>query len=122
MKHTFSIGVWILELFNPPLRESLTLQQKAGRVLLVTMTLVTLSIIAALALALAFYAYQCGRNILVNVPHLANALKILVCSIAVNVVCVSVLLRMKRFDQRLMRPPVKSIEIPLPAALTGTKK
>jgi flagellar biosynthesis protein FliQ len=110
-----------MELFNPPLRDSLTLGQKLGRVMLVTATLVTLSIIVALVLALLCYAYEFGSNTLARVPHLMEAVEILVCSIAVNFVSVLVLLQMKRIDQRLV-PPVRPIKVPPPSALKQTKK
>jgi hypothetical protein len=104
VKHLFSIGPWLMELFNPPLRESLSLRQKIGRVLLVTVTLVTLSIIMALVLALVLYAYQFGGNVLMAEPQLTRGLEILAVSVAVNVVCVLVLLQVKRLDQRLVPP------------------
>ena len=121
VRYIFSLGPWLLELFNPPLRESLTLGQKMGRVLLVTATLVTLSIITALILALACYAYEFGSNTLARVPHLAEAVEILVCSIAVNFVSVMVLFQVKRVDQRLV-PPVRPLEISRQPALKQAKK
>ena len=94
-----------MELFNPPLRESLTLRQKIGRVLLITITLVTICIIVALVLALVLYGYEGGTQALSQVPHLANGLEILFSSIAVNLICVLLLLQIKRLDQRLIHPP-----------------
>jgi len=114
VKHLLSIGPWLMELFNPPRRDSLSLHQKVGRVVLITVTLVTLSVIMALVLSLSLFAYECGGNVLATTPHLANALEILFSSIAVNIVCVIILLQVKRFDQRLVPPPV------LPAARSKT--
>jgi ABC-type anion transport system duplicated permease subunit len=121
VRHIFSIGPWLMELFNPPLRDSLSIGQKMGRVILVTATLVTLSIIVALALALVCFAYEYGSNTLARVPHLARAVEILTCSIAVNFVSVMVLLQVKRVDQRLV-PPVQPLKATPAPALKPTKK
>ncbi len=98
-----------MELFNPPLRDSLSLVQKMGRVLLVTATLVTLSIIVALVLALLFYGYEFGSNTLARVPQLTKAVEILACSIVVNFICIIMLFQVKRIDQRLV-PPVRPMK------------
>jgi hypothetical protein len=111
VKLVASIPAWLLELFNPPLRDSLTIRQKIGRVLFMTMTLVTLSIIVALVLTLLLFGYESGGKLLDNTPHLASALKILGISVVVNAVCIKVLFQLKRLDERLMasgKPPEPS--------------
>jgi hypothetical protein len=114
MRHLFSIGPWLVDLVNPPPRASLTLSQKAGRVLLVTVTLVTLCVIAALLLSLGFFAWQRSREVLMGIPQMVNVLKILTASIVVNVVCVTMLFQIKKVDRKLVPRPDVEIEIPLP--------
>ena len=111
VKMVASIPAWLLELFNPPLRDSLSIGQKVGRVLLITMTLVTLSIIVALVLALLLFGYDSGRDLAAHTPHLTGALKILAVSLVVNTICIKVLFQLKRLDERLMasgKPPEPS--------------
>jgi ABC-type anion transport system duplicated permease subunit len=114
MRHLFSIGPWLADLVNPPPRDSLTLSQKAGRVLLVTVTLVTLCVIAALLMSLGFFAWQRSREVLLGIPQLVNVLKILAASIVVNVVCVTMLFQIKKVDRKLVPRPDVEIEVPLP--------
>ncbi len=115
MKHVFAIGPWLVELINPPPRESLSLLQKSARVVLVTITIVTLCVIAALALSLACFAWQRSRDFLAGVPQLRNAVIILATSLVVNVACVCTLLQLKRLDRKLVPPPPLEVELPLPA-------
>ncbi len=107
MKLLFSIGPWLMELFDPPPRDSLSFWQKIGRVLLVTITLITLCIITALVLAVLFFLVQKGHDALSSMPQLKNALLILGVSIAVNLACVLALLQIKRLDRRLIPPAAK---------------
>ena len=104
VKQRYSLAAWLLDLFNPPVRSSLTFKQKINRALLVTVTLVTLSIFGALAVTLGVYAFEFGTNYLLKTPNLVSALKILACSIVVNAGCIAVLFQVKRFDQRLFHP------------------
>jgi hypothetical protein len=91
-----------MELFNPPPRRSLTLPQKLGRVLLVTITLVTICIISSLVLALAVFVLQRSHEVLIGIPQLINVLTILAVSIGVNIVCVRMLFEIRRLDRRLI--------------------
>jgi hypothetical protein len=120
MKNLHSIGSWLMELFNPPLRDSMSLGQKAGRVLLVTVTLVTLSVIVALVLALVLFSIDSGGKVLASVPNFANAAKILLSSIAVNVISIMLLFQVRRFDHRLMGTGPFGINSP--SAETRTEK
>lgn len=114
MRRLFSIGPWLMDLVNPPPRDSLSLLQKAGRMLLVTVTLVTLCVIAALLLSLVFFAWQRSREVLLGIPQLVNVLKILAASVVVNVVCVTMLFQIKRLDRRLVPKAEAEVGISLP--------
>jgi hypothetical protein len=114
MKRFFSIGPWLMELINPPPRGMLSLLQKAGRVFLVTITLITLCVIGALAVSLGFFAWQRSRDVLMGIPQLVNVLKILTASIVVNAVCVTMLFKIKKLDRKLIPRPEVEVEIPLP--------
>jgi hypothetical protein len=107
MKRIFSIGPWLVDLINPPPRDTLSLAQKGWRVLLVTVTLITLCVIVALLLSLGFFAWQRSREFLEGVPQVRNAITILVASILVNVACIFTLLQIKKLDRKLIpQPPV----------------
>ena len=114
MKRLFSIGPWLAELINPPPRDTLSLLQKAGRVLLVTVTLMTLCVIGALCVSLGFFVWQRSRDALRGIPQLMNVLVILSASVIVNAACVVTLLQIKRIDRKLIPKPDVGIEVPLP--------
>jgi hypothetical protein len=124
MRPVFSIGPWLMDLFNPPPRDSLSLVQKSGRALLVVVTLVTLCIISALVLSLFFFIFQRSREVLVGIPQLEYVLTILFVSIAVNVVCVMILFQIKKLDRKLIPDPGSGMagEISLPAGDESTRE
>ena len=97
-----SIGPWLMELINPPLRESLSLAQKGWRVFLVTVTLVTLCIIAALFVSLGFFAWQRSREFFEGAPQVQNDIVILLTSVLVNVACIFTLLQVKKLDRKVI--------------------
>jgi hypothetical protein len=105
MKRVFSIGPWLVDLINPPPRDTLSLAQKGWRVLLVTVTLVTLCIIVALAISLGCFAWQRSRDFLAGAPQVRNAITILIASILVNVACIFTLLQVKKLDRKLIPQP-----------------
>jgi hypothetical protein len=105
MKRIFSIGPWLVELINPPPRDSLSLLQKGWRVLLVTVTLVTLCIIVSLAASLGFFAWQRSREFLEGVPQVRNGITILLASVLVNAGCIFTLLHIKKLDRKLIPKP-----------------
>jgi ABC-type anion transport system duplicated permease subunit len=117
MKFVFSIGPWLMELFNPPPRDSLTIVQKIGRVFLVLATLVTICIISALLISLGLLVLQRSREALLGVPQLLNILVILAVSAVVNIVCIRTLFEIRRLDRLLIPHQEKTVEveIPLPA-------
>ena len=114
MKRFFAIGPWLMELINPPPRDTLNLMQKAGRILLVTITLMTLSVIGALIVSLGFFVWQRSRDVLLGIPQLMNVLMILSVSVIVNAACVLTLFQIKRLDRKLIPKPDVEIEVPLP--------
>jgi hypothetical protein len=105
MKRVLAIGPWLMELINPPPRETLSVVQKIWRVLLVTVTIVTLCIIAALAGALLCVAWQRSREFFEGAPEVRSDLAILLASALVNVACVFTLLQIKKLDRKLIPPP-----------------
>jgi hypothetical protein len=114
MKRVFSIGPWLMELINPPPRASLNLPQKGWRVILVTVTLVTLCVIAALVMSLGFFAWQRSREFLAGAPQFRNGLTILIASVLVNVACIVTLFQIKKLDRKLIPKTPVDLEVPLP--------
>jgi hypothetical protein len=101
-----SLAGWLVELFNPPPLNSMTLTQKAGRVLLFTAALVIGSVLFAMVGALGLYLMERGRE-LGNVPQFYHGLLIVLVGIGVNVGCVFVLLQIKKADTKLVPPDKK---------------
>jgi hypothetical protein len=114
MKHVFSIGPWLMDLINPPPRASLSALQKAWRIVLITVTLVTLCIISALVLVVGVYVVQRSGEALQGIPQLRKAAAILVTSIVVNAACVFALLQIKKLDRRVIPKPPVVIEVAKP--------
>ncbi len=104
MKFLASLGRWMMALFNPPPRDSLRFYQKIGRVFLVTGALVTFSIISALIVAIGLFLFDRIRTGLAGDYPLVKVVAILLDSILVNVICVFVLLQIKRIDETLIPP------------------
>jgi hypothetical protein len=105
MKVLTPLGQWLLGLFNAPPRASLTVAQKIGRIFLVTGALVTFSIIVALLAAVTLFLVQRVEFHRPDGYPLAKILAVLLDSLLVNVVCVFVLLQIKRLDETLIPPP-----------------
>ena len=81
----------------------MTTAQKFGRVLALTITLVVGSILVAMLGALGLFIMEKGRE-LHNRPEFQQGVIIVVTGIAVNILCVVVLLWIKRMDTRLVPP------------------
>jgi hypothetical protein len=106
----FSLGGWVMNLFNPPPLECMTQGQKVGRVLLVATSLVIICIISAMLLASFVFLVQRMKEVVSAIlasdfSFIMNVVGILVLSISVNAICVLVLLYVRRMDQTLMMPP-----------------
>jgi uncharacterized membrane protein YidH (DUF202 family) len=101
-----SLVVWIMELFNPPPLESLTLPQRTGRVVVMTLALVIGSVLFAMLGAVGLYVMERGRE-LRDTPEFNHGLLILLVGIVVNVACVFVLLQIKKADTKLLPPDDK---------------
>jgi hypothetical protein len=104
MKLVASIGHWLLALFNAPPRARMTFSQKVGRVFLVTGALFTFSIFSALFFALAIFLFQRMESGQTGGYPLIKILAILLDSLLVNVVCIFILLQIKRLDETLIPP------------------
>ena len=96
----------MLNLFNPPPLESMSLPQRTGRVLLFSGTLIIASIVFAMAGAVGLYILERGRE-LRDVPQFYHGLLIVLAGIAVNLGCVFALLQIKKADTKLVSPPEK---------------
>jgi hypothetical protein len=105
MKRVASLGRWLLALFNAPPRASMTLLQKVGRVFLVTLSLFTFSVFSGLVIALGLFLVQRIESGQVGDYPMARMLAILLDSLLVNVICVFILLQIKRLDETLIPPP-----------------
>jgi hypothetical protein len=101
-----SLVVWIMELFNPPPLESMNLVQRAGRVVILTISLVIGSILFAMAGAVGLYIMERGRE-LRDTPQFYHGLIIVLVGVAVNICCVFVLLQVKKADTKLLPPDRK---------------
>jgi hypothetical protein len=104
MKLVASLGSWLLALFNAPPRASMTFLQKFGRIFLVTIALFTFSVFSGLVLALALFLVQRIESGRIGDYPMAKVLAILLDSVLVNVVCVFILLQIKRLDETLIPP------------------
>jgi hypothetical protein len=93
----------LINLFNPPPLASMNLAQKAGRVLLLTASLVVGSILFAMIGAVGLFLMERGRE-LRDSPQFYNGAFIVLTGIAVNVSCVFVLLQIKKADTKLVPP------------------
>jgi uncharacterized membrane protein YidH (DUF202 family) len=80
--------------------------QKAGRVLLLSSTLVVASILAAMLGALGLFLVERGRE-LGERPHFLSGLGIVLIGLAVNFACVFALLQIKKADLHLVPPEKK---------------
>jgi len=103
LKYIFSILTWLLNLFDPPPLNSMTFVQKAGRVFLLSGTLVVGSILVAMIGALGLYLMEKGRE-LGNRPEFFQGVAIIVTGIVVNTICVLVLIQLKNADHKLIPP------------------
>jgi uncharacterized membrane protein YidH (DUF202 family) len=108
MKLVFSIAPWLMDLINPPPRDSLTLFQKSLRAALVTVTIVTLCVVFALVISLGLFSWQRGRELMEGAPQVRNGITILVASILMNAVCIFTLLQIKKLDRKVIpQPPAR---------------
>jgi len=81
----------------------MTVAQKAGRVLILTATLVIGSIVVAMLGAVGLFVMEKGRE-LGSTPEFFNGLAIIAVGILVNAACLAVLLHMKHADHKLIPP------------------
>ena len=103
-----SLVAWLMELFNPPPLNSMTMVQKTGRILFFTAVLVIASILFAMAGAVGLYIMERGRE-LGDSPQFYHGLLIVLAGVAVNVGCVFVLMQIKKADTKLVPPETKHV-------------
>ena len=84
----------------------MTIAQKAGRVILLTATLVVGSVLLAMLGALGLFVMERGRE-LGSVPQFLNGVGIILVGIVVNATCVIILFHLKKADNKLVPPPKK---------------
>jgi hypothetical protein len=99
------VAVLGISLFNAPPRAAMTTVQKFGRSLLVTVSLVILCIVGAMLAALGVYVAERGREMLASTPKFVTGASIIFVGVVVNVICVLVLLEIKKADGKLLAPP-----------------
>ena len=108
LKHPISIFAWLLELFDPPPRESMTRLQKIGRTFLLTGTLVVVCILSAMLGAAGIFIFQKEHDMANSARELLRDLGIIFVSMIINTFCVMVLLQIRKADRKLIQPPAVS--------------
>jgi uncharacterized membrane protein YidH (DUF202 family) len=103
ISRSFSIVGWLVRLVDPPPLDSMSLAQKAGRVVLITATLIVGSILVAMFGALGLFLVERGRE-LRSKPEFLDGLWVITIGIAVNTICVLVLVQIKKADHKLVPP------------------
>ena len=83
----------------------MTLTQKAGRVFLLSGTLVIGSVLVAMLGALGLYLMEKGRE-LGSTPEFVNGACIIIVGVIVNSACVMILVQIKHADHKLIPPNV----------------
>jgi uncharacterized membrane protein YidH (DUF202 family) len=106
LNRSFGILAWLVNLFDPPPLSSMSFGQKAGRILLLSATLVVGSILVAMLGALGLFVMERGRE-MGSAPEFLQGAGIILIGIVVNATCVVVLVHIKRADNKLVPPPGK---------------
>lgn len=104
LKQPFSILAWLVNLFDPPPLQSMSRNQKVGRVFLLTGTLVVVCILTAMLGAAGIFLMQRGHDMISNVRDLLRDVGIIFVSMIVNTICVIVLLEIRKADHKLIQP------------------
>jgi hypothetical protein len=98
-----ALAQWLLNLFDPPPLKSMTLSQKAGRIFLLTFTLLVGSVLFAMVGAVGLFIMERGRE-LRDTPQFYHGLLIIFVGMAVNAGCIFILLQIKKADTKLVPP------------------
>jgi len=104
INRSLAVLAWLVNLFNPPPRDSMSLTQKIGRIFLVALTLTISCILAAMLEAVIIFVIQRGHAMLSSIPELLSGLEIILAGICVNAVCVAILLQIRKADRKLIPP------------------
>jgi len=81
----------------------MTLSQKAGRIFLLSVTLLVASVLFAMAGAVGLFIMERGRE-MSDTPQFYHGLVIIVFGLAVNSACVFFLFQVKKADTKLVPP------------------
>ncbi len=84
----------------------MTLAQKAGRVFLLSITLIIASILLSMIGAVGLYLMERGHE-LGDAPEFWRGVLIILVGVAVNSTCIFVLIQIKNADTKLLPPPKK---------------
>ena len=104
-----SILDWLMHLFNPPPRQTMSFAQKLGRIVLFCTTLIVLSILLSMAAAVGIFAFEHAHHMIMSTPELLDQVCIIFIGMLVNTLCVMALLAVRRADHKLVPPePPKS--------------
>jgi uncharacterized membrane protein YidH (DUF202 family) len=103
IKRIVALLSWLINLFDPPPLQSMSVNQKTGRVFLLSATLVIGSVLVAMIGAVGLFLVEKGRE-LGDMPELLDGLGIIVIGVIVNAVCVLMLVEIKRTDHKLIPP------------------
>jgi len=103
INRSYSLLTWLINLFNPPPLEAMTFAQKAGRVILLSATLVVGSVLVAMLGALGLYLMERGRE-MGSTPEFLNGLCNIAIGISVNAACVLILVHLKKADNKHVPP------------------
>ncbi len=108
IKRLIALLWWLLNLFDPPPLESMTVVQRTGRVIVLTATLVIGSILVAMIGSVGLFLMEKGRE-LRSTPEFFDGLGIILVGVIVNFSCVLVLVQIKRADRKLIPPKGQAI-------------
>jgi len=98
----------LIQLFDPPLRDSMSFGQKLGRIFRFSLILVIICILVALVLASAIFVVQECKLVVNSVPEMLTGIAIVLASLIVNALCVRVLLEIRKLDSKVVSPSQSS--------------
>jgi len=103
LKRFLSFFWWLINLFDPPPLQSMTVAQKTGRVLILSGTLLIGSVVVAMFGAVGLFLMEKGHE-MGSSPEFFDGIGIIVLGTLVNAACLAVLIHMKRADHKLISP------------------
>jgi hypothetical protein len=79
----------------------MTLGQKIGRIFCVSLTLVLISVLAAMTVACILFVLEHGVRISNTIPEFLSGLGIILAGLIVNVICVGLLFQIRMIDSKI---------------------